>query len=603
MGANEIIDLLSSDNEGQTLLTKPSLKSTQPSSPLTSFSPVDSEDDWLEPPAKRRKRSLSSFIDDRISRPPSLPMQPTSPKLHKGATLQGSDPIIFTSSIKATVKHGKVKAVAKVLSDSNLSDDSFPDDILPAAPRNKPSGISIKTAAILEKLSQPLSRMNQSSKRKGLKDPQSKKLCKQPRTSSDDGDSDGDSDQKRATAKSCKAPRKAKLTEEEKAAKACAKEQERALKAKEKERVKVAKEKKAKDKEDDQENKRILKEQRAREKRIAADLAEANKSKLDKKDSTPEMIVDLPPSIAGQSVDTQIREHLKNLGVDATLYQSSIPNVIKWRRKMKARWNVDHDYWEPIEQMEIHEEKHVMCLMPAKEFVALATVRDDEADIGTHVAKLKSAYDSRIPIYLIEGLHTWMRKNKTAENRAYQAKVNSISTSNNPNSSSQPASRKKSTAMEIIDEDLIEDALLRLQVLNGCLVHHSATSGETAEWVAHFTQHISTIPYRTQRMNLETTFCMESGQVKTGEDKDDTFVKMLQEVVRVTPPIAYGIASEYPNVISLIEAFRRHGPNVLEYLQKSANRNGALTDRKIGPAISRRLYKVFMELDPSSTDI
>lgn len=38
-------------------------------------------------------------------------------------------------------------------------------------------------------------------------------------------------------------------------------------------------------------------------------------------------------------------------------------------------------------------------------------------------------------------------------------------------------------------------------------------------------------------------------------------------------------------------------------VQKSANRNGAVSDRKIGPAISRRLYKVFMELDPASTDV
>ena len=60
---------------------------------------------------------------------------------------------------------------------------------------------------------------------------------------------------------------------------------------------------------------------------------------------------------------------------------------------------------------------------------------------------------------------------------------------------------------------------------------------------------------------------MESGQVKTGENKDDTFVKMLQEVVRVTPPIAYGIASEYPNAVSLLKAFRKHGPLVLEDLQ------------------------------------
>lgn len=42
---------------------------------------------------------------------------------------------------------------------------------------------------------------------------------------------------------------------------------------------------------------------------------------------------------------------------------------------------------------------------------------------------------------------------------------------------------------------------------------------------------------------------------------------------------------------------------VMICLQKSANRNGALTDRKIGPAISRRLYKVFMETDPASTDV
>lgn len=71
-------------------------------------------------------------------------------------------------------------------------------------------------------------------------------------------------------------------------------------------------------------------------------------------------------------------------------------------------------------------------------------------------------------------------------------------------------------------------------------------------------------------MNLESSFCMESGQVKTGEDKDDTFVKMLQEVVRVTPPIAYGIASEYPSVLSLVKAFRKHGPLVLEDLRVCA---------------------------------
>lgn len=65
-------------------------------------------------------------------------------------------------------------------------------------------------------------------------------------------------------------------------------------------------------------------------------------------------------------------------------------------------------------------------------------------------------------------------------------------------------------------------------------------------------------------MNLDTSFCMESGQVKTGDDKSDTFIKMLQEVVRVTAPIAYGIATDYPDVVSLVKVMRRRGVSALE---------------------------------------
>lgn len=57
---------------------------------------------------------------------------------------------------------------------------------------------------------------------------------------------------------------------------------------------------------------------------------------------------------------------------------------------------------------------------------------------------------------------------------------------------------------------------------------------------------------------------MDAGQVKTGEDAYDTYVKMLQEVVRVTPQIAHGIAGEYPSVIELVRAMKTHGPLLLE---------------------------------------
>ena len=65
-------------------------------------------------------------------------------------------------------------------------------------------------------------------------------------------------------------------------------------------------------------------------------------------------------------------------------------------------------------------------------------------------------------------------------------------------------------------------------------------------------------------MRLDTSFCMDSGQVKTGEDADDTYIKMLQEVKMITVSMAHGIAGKYPNVSSLLSGFKQLGPLALE---------------------------------------
>lgn len=106
-----------------------------------------------------------------------------------------------------------------------------------------------------------------------------------------------------------------------------------------------------------------------------------------------------------------------------------------------------------------------------------------------------------------------------------------------------------------------------------------------------------------QGMTLDTAFCMESGQVKTGADPADTFSKMLQEVNRITAPIAYGIAAEYPSAQKLVIGFEKEGKDMLQGLKKSANKDGAFTDREVGKKISRRLWGIFMGTDPGSTDI
>lgn len=91
--------------------------------------------------------------------------------------------------------------------------------------------------------------------------------------------------------------------------------------------------------------------------------------------------------------------------------------------------------------------------------------------------------------------------------------------------------------------------------------------------------------------------------MKTGHDVPDTFIKMLQEINRITAPIAYGIAAEYPSVTKLVQGFEKEGKDMLQELKKSANKDGAVTDREIGKKISRRLWEIFMGRDEGSMDV
>ncbi|KAL5343177.1 ERCC4 domain-containing protein [Aspergillus crustosus] len=389
----------------------------------------------------------------------------------------------------------------------------------------------------------------------------------------------------------------------------------------------VDKEAKAKDREEakaqrdrekqiEKERKLKLKEEKAKEKQVSADIAQANKLKIDKKESTPEMVIDLSSSLNESSVATQALEHMRRLGVEHSFFDSPIPNVVKWRRKMKAKYIEALGYWQPCE-LHIREEEHVLCIVTAQEFVSMVTssidghTPDAPTELEVHVLRLKSAYPNSTIIYLIEGLTAWMRKNTNSRNRAYQAEFRrnlgevqaSSSTDHPPSTASRPKKTTKETAPPI-DDDTIEDGLLNLQVTHQCLIHQTAAPPESAEWIKTFTEHVSTVPYRRLRnQDNDSAFCMETGQVKAGENTADTYLKMLQEVNRITASMAYGIFNEYPSVVELVRAMRRSGPGLLEDVKKSANKNGALTDSRIGPAASRRLYKVFMSLDPQSTDI
>lgn len=349
------------------------------------------------------------------------------------------------------------------------------------------------------------------------------------------------------------------------------------------------------------------KEERRLEKERAVALAEVNKVRTDKKVSTPEMIVDLPASLA-PSTRLQVEALLSDLDVTSHSYTSPVENVVKWRRKVKARFNDAKGHWEPIPER-VEDEKHALVIITAAHFVELA-LGAAGTDLEAHVLGMQRHYDGHTLIYIIEGLNPFMRKNATARNRQFQAAVRAAGATADdapPPSAQQPKRKGKEPKPPPphIDETLIEDALLALQVQHNALIHHTAAPIETAQWVAIFTQHISTIPYRRQKESVTASaaFCMDSGQVRTGENARDTYLRMLQEIARVTAPIAYGIAGEFGNVGELVRGLEEGGPLVLEGVRKSANKDGAFSERCLGKAVSRRVWKVFTGRDENSTEI
>ncbi|TVY68698.1 Crossover junction endonuclease eme1 [Lachnellula suecica] len=366
---------------------------------------------------------------------------------------------------------------------------------------------------------------------------------------------------------------------------------EKAVKAKAKEQAKKDKDA---EKEAEKERKVQEREQKKRDKEVANELAKVNVSRNDKKLSSPEMIVDMSSGLDLAMVES-VWKFLGPLDVEHSTWDDTSP-IVKWRRKVTAVYDEEKGHWEPINP-HIKGENHILYLMTAKEFVERA-LGDEGADIDIHVLKLKAKFDACEIIYLVEGLTTWMKKNANLKNKQFIEGVRSQMAQEAPT-----ASQRKKKEAEYVDEDIIEDALLRLQIQHKALIHHTKSKIESAQWIVNFTQHISTIPYKKQKDLLDTAFCMDSGQVKSGEDASDTYCKMLQEIIRITAPVAYGIMAEYPTVQKLVRGLEEHGALALEDCRKMANRDGAFTDKRVGPAISKRVHSVFTGRDPKSFDV
>ncbi|KAK4461630.1 crossover junction endonuclease eme1 [Cladorrhinum samala] len=336
------------------------------------------------------------------------------------------------------------------------------------------------------------------------------------------------------------------------------------------------------------------KEEKALEKHRAAALAEVNKLKTDRKVTAPEMIVDFPRGLK-PSIKTEAEVFLAELDIRSTISPSPVANVVRWSRKVNSKFNDELERYEPVQEC-IEREPYAMVILSAQDFIDRALSQDPSANLESHVQKMKASFPSYTLIYLIEGLEAFLRNTRNQRNRQFASAVRG---------NLGPTASLHSSG-SLINEDAVEEALLRLQVMHSALVHHTNAQMETSRWISVFTQHISTVPYRRQQQqsnDCAAGFCMENGQVRTGENTKDTYLRMLQEIKHVTMPVAFGIAVEFESVPKLVKGFELGGDRVLQGVKKSANKDGAYSDRAVGEILSKRICRVFTGRDVDEEDV
>jgi crossover junction endonuclease EME1 len=463
--------------QAETTSSKGIVKPKQNKAPLPPRRPIAEVEDGLPPPKRRHisspalalsktseyRRSISNV--ETSSKPDPIKPQPTG--LKRSKRLLDSDPIVFTSSPDYSAEAARLRAKRKKIRGKEDDDGS---DI----------GVGSSSKWSKEQPSQ-----EDPFKSSDSEFPDIDTLASKPPVAS--FTPPVKSKAKTKTGKIPSAALDELITEKEK-------NTEKAKKAEEKKR-------KAEERGAEKARKMLAREEKIREKGEAAGIAKVNTLRINKKVSTPEMLVDLPVSLdksslelmgkaQGQTLADKATTFLNTLGVNVSDYESRLP-IIRWRRKVEAEFNEEDGIWKPI-QPHIKEEKHIMYLITAQNLVELVNGEEGH-NLDVDTIRLKSKFEANEIIYLIQGLVPWMRANKNAKNRKFVEAVRShdpqeLTTAGRP--------KKKKAEPEHVDEDMVAEALLRLQILHGMTIHHTSSLQETAEAIRSFTQHISTIPYK-----------------------------------------------------------------------------------------------------------
>ena len=329
----------------------------------------------------------------------------------------------------------------------------------------------------------------------------------------------------------------------------------------------------------------------------------------------------LSSSLTALEYSVHVGSALSNTRIDGS------QAYVYWERKVRAEFDEHQDMFIPCEER-VEKERYIAVWMPAMTLIQIPSMEE-------YMAWIKLTWPNKRCVIIVEGLEDYYRLRKRWQERIHQHRV----LSQTAHGSQRVPVRAASLHPEISDvvfeqwsQDAIERILVELQIVENALIVLSKDVEDSVEWLSRMSLDVANIPFKYDsfafflfrahwlRHTQKPAFTFDASAPTRSSSVSDRSIpndlhgganpatvslfKMLQQLRQCTPMHAKAVCNVYPSLRLLYQEWakcptEKEAHDMLQNIlvEQAA---GTRQARRLGPALSKRIYQAFNATDPNA---
>ncbi|XP_077528358.1 structure-specific endonuclease subunit EME2-like [Haemaphysalis longicornis] len=346
---------------------------------------------------------------------------------------------------------------------------------------------------------------------------------------------------------------------------------------------------------EEREARRLAKEQEKQRKAAAIELGRATKPAHCLKYVT--VVLDFRLLEDASSMEV-VSDTLRQAEIRSEVRTLPVERAVSWNRTALSL-----DQEDCTLAREQVEESDVLVVLPWDQFLCLvASQKQDpgvrtQPSLGEHLLSIQGVYPGKQLSYVVYGLEKYFKKEKSRVNAQYRALV----------LGSQQATARKTKkpggaydGPSLTRKD-IQEAVVPLQLDHGVTIATKETPQELAEYLVKFTRALAERPHREAKQS-RPFHRLAPGSLSKHDSLRRTWQAQLEQFASVSRDVAEAIVSRYPAPRLLLQAYqacehKAAGEALLADIQVRRGAGVLESTRRVGPAISGRIYRFFVASD------